>query len=79
MRLRPDEWEALAALAAQARAGTLEARGEQELRFILSKGYRRAPSMSLEELLHAARLLLGYRRIRRWVEEASQQSADVTA
>ena len=65
MALRDSEFDELCMLLVQARSGTLTARGEQELRFLLSKGNPKTSFKSLEDLVETGRMVVGIHELMR--------------
>ena len=63
MRLHETEWAVLLERLREAKSGTLDAQGAQEMRFLLSKQSPRAPTMTLQELIDLARLAIGWHEV----------------
>lgn len=75
MRLREEEWETLRRRMAAAKFGAIDARGEQELRFLISKVDARAVRMGFQELYDLGLFLVGLRRFHRLVHGLDEAEA----
>lgn len=76
MDLTGREWSLMALRLVQAKSGVLDARGEQELRFLLAKQSSSAATMGLQELVDLARFAIGLHSLQRL---AAGETVEATA